>query len=479
LLIYVLAALPQKVIKAFPRDRFSPELLASIAGEWMEQGEDTRVLALLEPLFADPARLDHRHAPAFDVLMNLYLDLGKPRKRKALLETGLKAADAHLRGTARQRQAAALFDQGDTAGAWESLHLAMRDNPDDPSLALLEMTLLQAEGRTDQLRERARFWLTRLQRQPQDEVVSDVVAMLRQVMDNPDALVEQYMAGALPEFEALARKLASLPPLGKPARLKVYEDGEAVWPENRKLPLDEWLELMEFLDLEGALEWLEENPTGWDCPDVLNGLAYLGNAESLPQSWTDRMILAPIYERARALFDAARKGVPFNAPLPWGWLPNRAMLRLLAGRADWLMRQGNRAEALLAWAELLRLNPGDNQGVREAYSGALLEDGQYNNVLALNKLYPDDFCWLTYDKVVALYALGKKDEALNALGKADKAFPKVLKMLVAQNPKQPKEDKYGVALGGQYEAWLYRESRLGVWEKTGALAWARGLAERR
>ena len=50
-----------------------------------------------------------------------------------------------------------LADRGDRAGAWQVFADAQPMDPDNPCHALLELTLLMSEGRSDQARERASF----------------------------------------------------------------------------------------------------------------------------------------------------------------------------------------------------------------------------------------------------------------------------------------------------------------------------------
>lgn len=472
LLPFVLELMTKKDLASLPDKRFAPELLAGIASQWARKGNSTRATALLEPLFADPARLDERHAPAFDVLMNIYLKEHRPRKRKQLLESCLASHSAHLRGAALQRQCTMAFDSGDHEEAWKLFHRALREDPDDPSMGVLELTLLQGEGKPALLRERARFWAARLQRRRDADDLADIIQMMKNAAEDPVTLAESFVAGTAPEFEALAKALSRLPPVAKVPALEVLDDGHGIWPENRAAWLEEWFER------EGGLEedvaWLVRHPKAWDDVEVLGSLLSDAFESSIPLAWLDRAIIGPIVERGRALFDASLGSAP-RAPekLEWGWHPNRPVMRLLADRIHWLERQGRHEDAIAACAELLRLNPGDNQGIREVYSGILLGRGRYHEVAELCARYPDDFCWLRYDRPLALFALDRKGEALTALDSASKAFPKVIKMLAAASPREPKQGKYGVVVGGDYEAWLYCQARLPLWTETGAIEMAR------
>ncbi|MBS4097869.1 MAG: SEC-C domain-containing protein [Sulfuricella sp.] len=472
----VLEFLPKKALADFPRKRFAPELLAGIGEMWLRNGKGELTLALLEPFFAAPETLDARHSGAFDVLMNAYLELGKPRKRKQLLELCLSAADRHLRATALQRQCAVRFDEGDHAGAWQSFHAALRENPDDPSHALLELTLLNAEGNPEMMRERARFWLLRLQKRPDAAEWADIAEVLRATMENPANLSNGFVADVAPDFMELAATLRDLPPPSHFPKLKVLDDGSAIWPEERAKWLEEWLNLDG--DLADDLRWLAKHPKAWDSMDVLAGLVDDVLESGLPLEWLDENLLGVLLKRVHAVFTgvwAATPGQPQR--FEWGWQDNRHVLHLLIERLQWLARQRNDEECIAAGAELLRLNPGDNHAIRNNLSGLFLATGRYAEAAELHTRYPDDFATLSFDRALALFGLDRKGEALSALADAVKNHPKVLKMLVAEKPRQPREDQYGVKVGGDYEAWLYREARRWQWEKTGALDWARQYAK--
>ena len=228
LLPIVLGMLSKKDLAALPPRRFSPELLAATASEWALDGDPARACLLLEPLFKDPGALDERHADAFDVLMDAYLKLHKPRKRKDLLRVCLASASPILRGAARQREAVMLLDAGHAGAAWQAFHEALRENPDDPALAALEISMLQGEGRVDQLQQRARFWLAKLRRRPDSPELEPIIDLLQGVIDAPQAFGDQFMAHSLPELHAFAAVLAALPPIRKPPKLEVTDDGHGI-----------------------------------------------------------------------------------------------------------------------------------------------------------------------------------------------------------------------------------------------------------
>lgn len=474
LLPSVLGLLAKKDLSALPFRRFSPELLADIARAWSAEGQDDRARLLLEPLFADPRHLDARHAEALDALMGIYLDMNKPRKRKALLEIGLAAADPVLRSAARQRQAAMLLDNGDRSGAWSAFQAAQRDNPDDANLALLEISMLQGEDQPDRMLERARFWLARLKRRPDAEELAHLIAFLEETASNPDAFAERFAAQGLPELPEFAALIRALPAVARPPRIEVVAEGQGRIVDGLPPRLRKGFERA----LEEAVlpvDWLRDHPQAWDSLDVLEALVdELGDAADAGD-WLERQVYGPLFERAYSLAEAALAATPV-ATLPWGFVENRPWHRLLFWRAQWLAERGREAEARTACERLLAWNPEDNLGVRGYLAELQARAGRHADLLALCERYPDDFAAMRYHHALALYAVDRKGDALVVLAEAARLYPKVLKTLLAANPKSARPDRFGVKVGGDYEAWLYRESAGAAWRATGALDWARQSA---
>ena len=73
---------------------------------------------------------------------------------------------------------------------------------------------------------------------------------------------------------------------------------------------------------------------------------------------------------------------------------------------------------------------------------------------------------IIFGRVLALYRLGQQDEALTALEQASKMLPKVLRYLTHKRVRKPKLETHGVMIGGDDQAWLYREQMLEIWQAT-------------
>ena len=52
-------------------------------------------------------------------------------------------------------------------------------------------------------------------------------------------------------------------------------------------------------------------------------------------------------------------------------------------------------------------------------------------------------------------------------------------MLTARSPRRPRQDPHGVLLGGDEQAWLYREAMLEQWQAPGAMEWLRRVRRRK
>ncbi|MGH8192063.1 MAG: hypothetical protein ACREP2_11515, partial [Rhodanobacteraceae bacterium] len=125
---------------------------------------------------------------------------------------------------------------------------------------------------------------------------------------------------------------------------------------------------------------------------------------------------------------------------------------------------------------VLTLNPNDNQGFRDNLMRAYLEHARIDDALALTAQYPDDFGNMRYNHALALFAAGRREEALVALRGAVQNSPKLLAWLLKADPKPPKQDRWGILIGGDEEAWIYRRDTLGLWQRLGAIDWLRACA---
>lgn len=493
LLRYVLDTLPEKAFPNLPFDYMSKEELAFVAQDWIEEGRHKRAVRLLEPLFDKVEALDERAERAFDLLNDCYLELGNPRKKERLIDKVLTSSNRTLRSAALHRRILGLFDRGDQAGAWHLFREAQRFDPDNPALAQLEITLLMFSGDLEQARERARFWLARMERDRSRDH-SGLTGWLRGVVGDVESATQEAFAAGAPWLGTMFKLVAELPPLECHYQLEPEGDSAGPLVEDaglrkigqqwgRLFPAAKPMSALAEPDVSEVWEdlswlaWLERNPLAWQDFDVLDDLVMaLGELEYLHEEMHTRLrerLLNRAVELLRLVL-ATNRAEGFK--LEWGFPENRPALRLLATRILDHLAEGRREEAvaLMEWM-VGTLNPHDNHGFRENLGRAYLELGMPEKAVALSDRYPNDFPALGLNRILALYQSGRIDDAEAELRSLHASYPEMLRMLVAEKPRKPKLHEDYVSLGGKDAAWYYREDCRRLWEQSGALGWATGL----
>lgn len=491
MLPYLLDCLSQNDLRALPRGRLSLEELGGIAGEWLDAGDAKRAVALLEPIFEGVATLDERAELAFDVLCNAYLELQRPGKKRRLVHAVMAAPNRCMRAVAMQREVSILSDKGDFAAAWKLFREAQQTEPDHPSLAHLEVTMLIAEGRHAEARERARFWAARLSR-ANDPELAPLIDFLRRCGDRPETAMLDVAGHRVEGLAELRELLASMPPPEVHYELRPEaQSAGPLLPDRGLAALErEWAdvfpaeepELTSFVanataweDARPWVDWLREHPLAWQSFRVLDELA--AAAAFVPLAFNVGETLSEdLLRRGETLL---RMTIAQNRaeglPLEWAWHENRPALRLVVALVAALARTGEaeRERELLEWL-VLTLNPNDNHGLRQTLMTRHLAAGRVDAALDLAARYPDNgVATMQFDAALALFMAGRKQEAADALHRAREHFPEILPMLLAAKARKPKLDAQWVTRGGRDEAWLYRESSRALWEQSGALDWVK------
>lgn len=175
---------------------------------------------------------------------------------------------------------------------------------------------------------------------------------------------------------------------------------------------------------------------------------------------------------ARDLGDAAfREGVGHF----WGLLPTRPYMRARYGLAQVLWVLGRRDESIGHYRELLRLNPGDNQGVRYVLASCLIETGRDDELDALLTGYPDDASayWSFSAALLAFRRIGDSPQSRKLLDAARKCNPYVADYLTGREM-LPSRMPDSVGRGDRSEAVDYAAGCLNGWRATpGAIDWLR------
>ena len=157
----------------------------------------------------------------------------------------------------------------------------------------------------------------------------------------------------------------------------------------------------------------------------------------------------------------------------WLVIETRPYLRalMLLGSIDWDM--GDRQAAIAHGWELLRLNPGDNQGMRYVQLLRLMQAGSLAEIDRLLGMYPDDgsAAW-SFGRALHLFrTLGAGPEADAALSEAKRANHHVVPYLLGEReiPMQPPEF---IGFGDETEAAAYAYDALFLWgDAPGSQLW--------
>jgi len=162
----------------------------------------------------------------------------------------------------------------------------------------------------------------------------------------------------------------------------------------------------------------------------------------------------------------------------WGFLETRPYMRARFGLAEALWRRGARDEAIGHLHEMLRLNPGDNQGVRYVLAAHLVEAGKDDDLTALLAKYPDDSMadWTWTEALAAFRRTGASEESRERLATAAASNEHVLSYLLDER-RLPKQMPSFISPGDQDEAIAYVSAYRKGWMLTpGAIDWLRAQA---
>lgn len=482
----LLAQLPRKRWPELAGSRVDLERVEDTVRQWLEAGEDRAVVDLLEPWFARDSAFVGKNEFLFDGLLDAYSELRHPRKKASLIDRAARVGDRSIRSAAMQRQVSILADQGKFEQAWALFDQAQKSEPDSPGLSHLEVTTLIAEGREAEARQRADFWARRLARRHGSEF-SPLIEFMKDIAKHGAAA----LGGRLAEEAGAGNLAAALSNAPAPAAMYSLDpvDGDAgpLSPTPAlERALQVWREAIEPVDffpgadrsrsgpaeeLVQMLALLEDKPVLWQSFEVLGEMAHA--MRELDLLSLEETVILPMLDRAERLLDLVlEKNKAQNCRLEWGHWDNRPALDLLGWRVALELSRPASPEHIERLERLLRLNPHDNQGMRMPLSRRYLESGRFEDALSLADKYPNDLPEMQYNRVLALFALERFDEAESQLKPLAGQYPKILDALLKSRLRRPKIDPRGVLLGGDDEAWMYREDYRSLWQDLGALRWA-------
>ena len=164
----------------------------------------------------------------------------------------------------------------------------------------------------------------------------------------------------------------------------------------------------------------------------------------------------------------------------WGLIETRPYMRTRLGLAQCLEAMGRYDEAADHYQEMLRLNPNDNQGVRDLLLPCLLAGKQDEEVDALLKRYKDDKGMAMWNYVKALVSFrqqGESKEACKDLRQALKVNQYVADFLLDEED-MPERLPGSFRLGSEEETAICVQRLMDVWQETpGAMEWLEKYAD--
>ncbi len=284
---------------------------------------------------------------------------------------------------------------------------------------------------------------------------SDFRRANEKMLQNIGKLLQEREFGSADEANAYLQELlssggipalASTNPLDRAQEL-MYDAWEATGSRRVKL----------------ARQALEISP---DCADAYVLLAE--EARSLPEA-------KHLYEQGVSAGERALGPQTFeeDAGHFWGIIETRPYMRARAGLASCLWQLGERQAAIDHYVDMLRLNPGDNQGIRYVLANCLLRQGDDIALAKLLDQYKDDAMaeWLYTRALLAFRREGAGKKANAALKKALKENEFVPAYLLGKK-RLPRQLPDYIGFGDENEAVSYAAGALAIWRETpGALDW--------
>ncbi len=490
MLPYLLSGLPKKRWAELPGSAIAIDSVAATAFHFLENdcAEDT--VKLLEPWFAGEGRWPNRLANLFDLLLDAYDSLGKRKKRKDMARAATTRGESQVAAIGWQRLAAMLSDEGDLSGAWAALMQAQRADPDNPSLGMLEITMLLSEQRWQEAAHRARFWAARTAKLHGAEAAT--LEYFNMVARDPQQAVQEFNQDMIPALGQLSTLLGAAPAAACAYRLYPQDGlvGPLVPTPELQQALERWDEAfpadMPFsvemttanVDAwDAAEEWLpvlQTHPILWQSFSVLDDLVCA--LDGLPIFGLDK-IQQTLIGRALTLLDCVlAEQHAEGLPLEWGFMENRPALRLVVRHIFLCQDAGDAAQARL-WMERMvnQLNPNDNHGLRDLLMRDYLQSGDAIRAVALGERFTDDFGTMRYNRALAYYLAGDERQADAILSDALFEYPLIGKALLAKSAPMPKRDL--ITVGSKEEANLYRAEHLSLWTPA-ALSWLASVRKR-
>jgi tetratricopeptide (TPR) repeat protein len=153
----------------------------------------------------------------------------------------------------------------------------------------------------------------------------------------------------------------------------------------------------------------------------------------------------------------------------WGLFETRPYMRAKHGYAETLLLLGKVGEAIQQFEQMIELNPGDNQGVRNRLVYAYLREKLYHKAAQLMDTYDEDTAHANYNRILVEYARNGINGKLGSLLKqARKRNPHVIGYLVGKK-KLPRMLPETIGFGDENEAVEYAYDHAELWRREAEL----------
>lgn len=469
-----------------------PDALVTLAREMRERGRSEQARAALAqalaPVTADTTRVDEGLVLALDELLDLEAAGRSFEGFRAYANELAERLPRALRKYVWRDLTCAAVAAGEIDTARDLIERLRAEAPDDPERASLEvMTFLEA-GDYEQASRCADQWLAWMRRRRLDDKMAGEIEFLEQAARDPEKAARSLSAPDLAWLDDLAawvEQEAERPIRPYDAQISGQEcvfvapppgvaPAEEAW--RRACPLDKPGLLRLYVDMSdplcsdgnALLDVLRANPDALDSIDVVDDLVLLvDGAGDVDESIPEKRLLTLLLGRVERIVSATLAGGGDDLVVPWRFLENRQPLRLLAHYASHLEWLGKLELAERAFERVLRCNPPDEQGVREWLINRRLERGDDAGALAIAEQFPHDPLIATmFGRGLALWRLGRRDEAEAALRDAARRAPHALDELVRAHPSQPEPVEGSGACTHDDEASSYREAMRATWRAT-------------
>lgn len=366
--------------------RIPRNFVGDLATSLLDEGDAERALALVRPLFDRPERLDERDGAALNTLLEAYDALELFEEKQELADRLSRQLKPLLRAVLWEHLVRWHAVEGEMEEAWEALEKARKDDPESSALGPLEVSLLLAEGRTEEAGERARFFRERFRRSP-GEITEAGLEFLDKVAQDPEDAQLEFSIGkqVKAEIRELQGWLADAKPPATVYDIEAVEDdpgaGRLAAPESLHEVDLGWEEAFfqgapgDFLEGDEEVEqedfdpWEEERAERWlgylldneEALDSLETLEDLAHAfhdlvvDRYPQ--LDRPVLRPLLDRALTVLRQSLAARPEITRLPGDFEPNGSALELISLAAAQASRlnEPERVRELVDW--MMALDP--------------------------------------------------------------------------------------------------------------------------